>query len=78
MDVFDTLIYSLTSCYYFQIMDVVSYYTFLYDISFLRVRLNLGKVTRFFIKDGFYKNRLNFCTFKVGGVGWKVSGDGWR
>ena len=54
---------------------------------FLRVHLsvNLSKLTRFFIKGGFYKNRLDLHTFKVGGGGWKVSGgrrrwveDEWR
>ena len=61
-------------------MDVVIYCTFLHDIYFLRVylRFNLTKFTRFSIKDEFYKNRLNFCTFTVGGGGWKLSGGKWK
>ena len=54
--------------------------TLLHNVFFLRVHLsvNLSKLTRFFIKDGFYKNRLDLHTFKVGGGGWKVSGGSWR
>ena len=68
-------------------MGVVSYAIFLHDTYFLRVhlRFDLRKFTRFSTKGEFYKNRLYFCTFKLGGGGWKVSrgewkvdGGGWR
>ena len=54
--------------------------THLHNVFFLRVHLSvkLRKLTRFFIKDGFYKNRLDLHAFKVGGGGWKVSGGGRR
>lgn len=47
-------------------MDVVSYCTFLHDSSFRCVYLSF--------KDKFYKDRLHFCTFKVGEGGSKVNG----